>query len=68
MQAMYSKQIVDHACNINDEMNVSGKEKATSLPDILLVDFNQCEVCLRGTNSQFTPPDMRQLIVSDGVN
>ena len=48
MQAMYGKQSVDHACNINNEMKDIGKEKATSLPDILLVDFNQCEVSLAG--------------------
>jgi len=48
MQAMYGKQSVDHACNINNEMKDIGKEKATSLPDILLVDFNQCEVSLGG--------------------
>ena len=44
IQAMYSKPGVDHACNINDDMKAGCKEKATSLPDILLVDFNQCEV------------------------
>jgi len=47
MQAVYGKPSVDHACNINDQQaKVNGKEKAASLPDILLVDFNQCEVSL----------------------
>jgi len=44
MQALYSKPSVDHAYNINDEAPVTDKAKATSLPDILLVDFNPCEV------------------------
>jgi len=44
MQALYGKPSVDHAFNINDEAPVSDKAKATSLPDILLVDFNSCEV------------------------
>jgi len=47
MQALYGKPSVDHACNVNNEMQVSGKDKATSLPDILLVDFNPCEVSLK---------------------
>ena len=44
MQALYGKPSVDHAYNINDDLPVSDKAKATSLPDILLVDLNQCEV------------------------
>lgn len=51
MQAMYSKQSVDHACNVNDESKMNGKEKATSLPDILLVDLNQCEVSQSSAHS-----------------
>ena len=47
MQALYGKPSVDHACNVNNEMQVSGKDKATSLPDIFLVDFNPCEVSLK---------------------
>ena len=44
MQALYGKPSVDHSCNINDEVQFADKAKATSLPDILLVDFNPCEV------------------------
>jgi len=44
MQALYGKPSVDHAFNINDRVPVTDKAKATSLPDILLVDFNPCEV------------------------
>jgi len=46
MQALYGKQNVDHACNINDQVPVTDKAKATSLPDILLVDFDPCQVGL----------------------
>jgi len=46
MQALYGKPSVDYAPNINDELPVTDKAKATSLPDILRVDFNSCEVSL----------------------
>jgi len=49
MQALYGKPSVDHAYNINDQVPATDKAKATSLPDILLVDFNPCEVrCVTG--------------------
>jgi len=46
MQALYGKPSVDYAPNINDEVPVTDKAKATSLPDILRVDFNPCDVSI----------------------
>jgi len=46
MQALYGKQNVDHSYNVNDQVPVTDKAKATSLPDILLVDFDPCQVGL----------------------